>query len=65
MAFKPHRIFVDKSALRFPLTKQILGRLSDVPVEVMAQPKHLDEAIAFFRDPIGEGKRIFFLTPAP
>ena len=62
MAFKPHRIFVDKSALRFPLTKQILGRLSDVPVEVMAQPKHLDEAIAIFRDPIGEGKRILFLT---
>lgn len=62
MVFKPRQIFVDEEALRFPLTKQILGRLPDVPVESVAESKQLDDAVAFFPDPIGEGKKTLWIT---
>lgn len=62
MAFQVEKIFVDRKALGFPLTERILRRRPDIPFEVIPHPKHLEERLAWARDPIGEGKKYLWLT---
>jgi spore photoproduct lyase len=63
--YYPDRVYIDKKALDFPLTRRILGRLNGVPQEIVPGSRRKQailEAIRSAKDPIGEGKRILYLT---
>jgi spore photoproduct lyase len=63
--YYPDKVYVDKKALDFPLTKRILEHLDGLPQEIMASPRRKQailEAIRRSEDPIGVGKRILYLT---
>ena len=56
------RIFIDSRVVSAALTKQILGRSRDVPVKVVSNRGPVDEMIRAAQDPIGEGKKILWVT---
>ena len=61
-AFKPRRIYIHPSVLKHPIVKSILNKLSDVPQEVKTRP---DNILPAESDPVGAGKKIWFLTTSP
>ncbi|MCX6578093.1 MAG: hypothetical protein NTV82_17090 [Candidatus Aminicenantes bacterium] len=65
LPYYPDKVYIDKKSLDFPLTKRILGHLDGVPQEIVPSPRRKQailEAIRSSKDPIGEGKRILYLT---
>jgi spore photoproduct lyase len=56
------RIFIDKRVASEPLTKRILSHSRGIPVEVVPNRRPVDELISEAEDPIGEGKKILWLT---
>jgi spore photoproduct lyase len=63
--YYPDKVYVDKKALGFPLTKRILGHLKGLPQEIVPSPRRKQailEAVRSSEDPIGVGKRILYLT---
>lgn len=55
------RIFIQREALNFPLTARILSR-SQAPWEIVDDSEAIKEELARYSDPIGEGKKILYLT---
>jgi spore photoproduct lyase len=63
--YYPDKVYIDKRALDFPLTKRILGHLDGLPQEILTSPRRKQailEAVRSSEDPIGEGKRLLYLT---
>lgn len=60
--FKPHKIFIHPAVLNDPITQGIVKKMPEVPREVQSRPgKTIEEGT----DPVGAGKRIWFLTSSP
>lgn len=59
--FSFRRIFIQREALGFPLTARILAR-SQAPWEIVDDSGVIKEELAKCLDPIGEGKKILYLT---
>lgn len=59
--FSFRRIFIQREALKFPLTARILAR-SRAATEIIDNSMVIKEELALCSDPIGEGKKILFLT---
>jgi len=55
------RIFIQREALPYPLTARIMAR-TQAPYEIIDDPRVIKEELASSSDPIGEGKRILYLT---
>ncbi len=62
MAFCLQKIFVDRNALSFPLTKRVLKNLAGVPFEVIASRRATEELLSLSSDLIGQGKKYLWLT---
>ncbi len=60
--YQPQKIYIERTALNFPLTQTILRRLPDVPQEVIEDTRVLNAALRAKRDSIGEGKRTLLLA---
>ena len=60
---KLRKIFVLKSARRYPLARKILKRLPKVPVQVINREDELADIIQAQPDPAGFGKRHLVLKP--
>lgn len=56
------KIYIDKDVFSSPSTKRILKNCPDVPFEVIRRKRELDEWLASFPDPIGEGKKYLWLS---
>lgn len=56
------RIFVDRKAASEPLTRRILKNSPDIPIEFVTRRRPIDDRMAAAEDPIGEGKKILWLT---
>jgi len=56
------RIFVDETAVSETLTRRVLKNCGDIPVAVVPNRRPVDELIAAAKDPVGEGKKILWLT---
>ncbi len=61
----PQKIYLEKSAEDYALTRNILARLPDVPVERIENAAVLAKSLAGRPDPIGEGKRYLVLRRDP
>lgn len=59
--FSFRRIFIQREAVNFPLTARILA-CSQAPLEIVDDSGTIKEELARSSDPIGEGKRILYLT---
>ncbi len=57
----PRRVFIQKEALAYPLTERILEKVK-AQVSLVSGADEIREEIASVRDPIGEGKKIIYLT---
>ena len=64
-AYCPDRIYVEARARDFALTKQILARFPEVPVEEIEHPRLVQERYQKMPDPIGAGKRAMILAYDP
>lgn len=60
--FVPHKILVEKDALEYSATREILNRCSGIPVEEVENARSAAAGLSKRRDPIGEGKRILLLA---
>jgi len=60
--FKPQLICVEKKALDYYLTREILERLPGVPVEEVESARAKANELRQAQDPIGAGKRILLLA---
>lgn len=60
--FYPKKIYIEKQSLSFPLTKKILKKARQVPVEVIKNSSELIERLNASRDPVSEGKELLLLT---
>ena len=58
----PQKIFIEKESLNFPLTRRVLKNAGRIPVEVIADSRHLMEKTKSARDEIGEGKTCLLLA---
>jgi spore photoproduct lyase len=56
------RIYVHDKAVSYPLTRRVLKNCRDIPVEFVRDRRPVDERIRAAEDPIGEGKKILWLT---
>jgi spore photoproduct lyase len=56
------KIYVERDAASFPLTKSILDRCRGVPVEFVRDGREIDEGLAASADPVAEGKKILWLA---
>jgi len=63
--YKPTKILIEKAAKDYPLTKQILSRLPDVPSEEIEETRSFISTLKQRPDPIGEGKRYLLLARDP
>ncbi len=59
--FSFRQIFIQREALNFPLTARILARCQ-APIEIIEDSRAIKEELASCPDPIGEGKKILYLT---
>ncbi|MGQ9578396.1 MAG: radical SAM protein [Candidatus Aminicenantales bacterium] len=57
------RLFINSEALRYPLTEKVREKLN-IPEEIINSPQVIREEMAVAADPIGEGKKIIYLTLA-
>lgn len=62
LPFKPQQIFIHPSVLENDITRRIVERVPDVPQVVQTTPPTLRNDTL---DPVGDGKRIWFLTTSP
>jgi len=60
--FIPQKIYIEEAARSFPLTNAILKRLPQIPYEIIADSRSLNDSLRQKRDPIGEGKRALLLA---
>jgi len=58
---KISRLFIDAQVADWPQT-EALGRRFDAPVQTVQSAQEVYAAVAAAQDPIGEGKRVLFLT---
>ena len=56
------KILIDHDVLTFPLTRKILKNCPGVPHEVVHNRRELDLKLASSADPVGEGKRLVWLS---
>ena len=59
--YKPQRIYIEKDALSFPHTHEILAKLPGVPVEEIENSLNIQKRLQETNDPLGEGKRYLLL----
>lgn len=59
--FRPQKIYIEKAARGYPLTRTILDRFKEIPYEEIDAPQALVQKIKITRDPIGEGKKFLLL----
>jgi spore photoproduct lyase len=55
--FKPVRVFIERSVRDLPFTHELLGRLTSVPVQIVADVQEAVNALNSYSDPLAEGKR--------
>ena len=60
--YLPHKIYIDKKSLHFPLTQRIIKNTGSIPKETIEDLHLLIEDLKIGKDPIGEGKKYLFLT---
>ena len=56
------RIFVDAGITGEALTRRILKKAKDIPVEITSDRRPVDDRIGAAKDPVGEGKKTLWLT---
>ncbi len=59
------RIIIEAGAEELSLTKRIVGRLADLPVEILKDPESLLRELRREEDPLGAGKKILLLSFFP
>jgi len=62
LSFKPRLIVIHPDVSRHPVTKGILEKTKHIPFVIQAAPPPASGSI---NDPVGYGKRIWFLTASP
>jgi len=63
--YRPQKIYIERRAAGFALTRNILARLPEVPVEEVEDARALQEKIRLQPDAIGAGKRALLLAYDP
>lgn len=61
-SYLPQKIFIEKEALAFSLTRRILKTCRDIPFEVIGGRRSIELLLAGSADPVGEGKKHLFLS---
>lgn len=61
-SYIPHKIYIVKDSLDFPLTRRILKNTKQIPKKIINDPQEIIENLKLKRDPIQEGKKYILLT---
>ncbi|OGW83621.1 MAG: hypothetical protein A2Z83_05010 [Omnitrophica bacterium GWA2_52_8] len=60
--YRPQKIYIEKDACDYPVTKKITSRLAGVPFEVIDSVRPLIAELKSRPDPVAEGKRCLYLA---